>query len=207
MSKDELIESLRTARTHGVRPSAPDANLVGADLVGADLGGANLVGADLVGADLRGANLVGADLVGADLGGAYLVGADLRGASLGGADLVGADLRGANLGGADLGGAYLRGANLRGARRYGIVALGETPSGHTDIHPTPDGWVVTVGCWSGPPDSLRAMIATDEGWPEATGAECARRRPYLLAVLTHADLIVAEFPDLVPALAAKWNTP
>ena len=55
--------------------------------------GANLVDADLGGANLRGANLVGADLGDADL----------RCANLGGADLRGADLRGANLRGADLG--------------------------------------------------------------------------------------------------------
>jgi hypothetical protein len=71
--------------------------------------------ANLRGADLRGAYLGGADLRGADLGGAYLGGADLRGADLRGADLGGADLRGADLGGANLGGANLRGANLRGA--------------------------------------------------------------------------------------------
>ena len=53
---------------------------------------ANLIGADLSGADLRGANLSGADLWDANLSGA-----DLRGADLSGADLRGADLRGADL--------------------------------------------------------------------------------------------------------------
>ncbi len=41
----DLIESLRTARARGVRPSAPGAYLYGADLSGADLDGANLRGA------------------------------------------------------------------------------------------------------------------------------------------------------------------
>jgi hypothetical protein len=86
------------------------ANLGGANLRGADLGGANLGGANLRGAYLGGANLGGADLGGADLGGANLRGADLGGANLGGANLGGANLRGADLGGANLGGANLRGA-------------------------------------------------------------------------------------------------
>ena len=55
-------------------------------------------------------NLVGAYLVGADLGDSNLGGADLRGADLGGANLGGADLRGANLRDSNLGGAYLGGA-------------------------------------------------------------------------------------------------
>ena len=86
------------------------ANLGGADLCGANLGCANLGGADLRYADIRGANLGGANLCGADL-----CGANLRGAKLGDANLCGANLRGANLGGADLRGANLRDANLGGA--------------------------------------------------------------------------------------------
>ena len=68
-----------------------------ADLIGADLRGANLSEADLIGADLRGANLSEADLIGADLRGANLYGANLYGADLRGADLYGANLYGANL--------------------------------------------------------------------------------------------------------------
>lgn len=104
--------------------------------------------------------------------------------------------------GANLLGADLRGASLWGA---GIVGLGETPSGGALVFPTPDGWVMQVGCWRGSPDDLRALIAKDDGWPEARGEEVARRRPYLEAILTHVDLIVAEHADKVPALAAKWN--
>jgi hypothetical protein len=68
--------------------------LRGADLRGAYLGDADLGGADLRGADLRGAYLGDADLGGADLRGAYLRGADLGGAYLGDADLGGYDLKG-----------------------------------------------------------------------------------------------------------------
>ena len=78
MKKNELIESLRTARDRGERPMAE---------LDADLGGANLWGADLRGADLRGADLRGANLWGADLGGADLWGADLWDANLRGANL------------------------------------------------------------------------------------------------------------------------
>jgi hypothetical protein len=80
---------------------------------GANLVDANLRGADLRGANLGGANLEGANLRGAYLGGAYLGGVNLRGAYLGGAYLGGVNLRDAYLGDANL-----RGANLRGAKDY-----------------------------------------------------------------------------------------
>ena len=189
----DVVESLRTARARGVRPEAPGANLRGADLRGANLSGANL----------RDANLRRADLRGADLGRADLSGADLRDANLSGADLWGADLSGADLRDADLWGANLWAANLRDA---GVVALGATPSGNALIYPTPDGWAMCVGCWKGSPDELRSLIGQEHGWPEAgTTAERARRRPYLALVLAHADLVMAEQPDLVPALAEKWG--
>ncbi|MFA5150989.1 MAG: pentapeptide repeat-containing protein [Clostridia bacterium] len=69
---------------------------------GADLSGANLMGANLMGADLTDANLMGANLMGADLTDANLRGANLTGADLTRADLTRADLSGANLMGADL---------------------------------------------------------------------------------------------------------
>ena len=58
MEKNELIESLLTARERGERPVAErDANLRDADLWDANLRGANLRGADLRDANLWGANL------------------------------------------------------------------------------------------------------------------------------------------------------
>ena len=78
-----------------------------ANLIDADLRGANLIDADLIDADLRGANLIGANLIDADLRGADLRGANLRGADLRGANLIGANLIGANLIDADLRGADL----------------------------------------------------------------------------------------------------
>ena len=56
-----LVDDLRTARSRGVRPEAPDAYLRDANLCGADLRGAYLCGANLRGADLRGADLRDAD--------------------------------------------------------------------------------------------------------------------------------------------------
>ena len=84
-----LVDDLRTARSRGVRPEAPDA----------DLRGANLRDANLRGAYLRGANLRGANLCDADLRGANLCGADLRDADLRGANLCGADWRGLHIDG------------------------------------------------------------------------------------------------------------
>ena len=81
----------------GCKKAVLDYNLIGADLIGADLRRANLSGADLSGADLSGANLIGADLIDANLSGANLSGADLIDANLSGANLRRANLSGANL--------------------------------------------------------------------------------------------------------------
>ena len=129
----------------------------------------------------------GANLRGADLPGADLPGADLRGADLRRANLYGADLRCANLRGADLRRANLPGANLYGAR--GVLCVDGLPSGRVLVVPTgPDAHELWIGCWAGTTTELRAMVASDEGWPEARGDECARRRPGLLGV---ADLVDA----------------
>ena len=69
----------------------PDANLMFADLNGADLNGANLMYADLNGANLNGANLALANLEGAILAYTDLEGADLSGASFG-AFVFGSDI-------------------------------------------------------------------------------------------------------------------
>ena len=152
--------------------------------------------------DLRGAVLSSADLRSADLRSADLRYADLRGADLSDADLRGANLRHANIWDADL-----RSANLRGASGASGVAMGVSglPSGSSILYPTPDGWQLVVGCWQGTPDTLRTMIASDDGWPEATGAECARRRPSLLALLALCEDHIARHPDIITDLAARWT--
>ena len=118
--------------------------LVGVDLGGARLSGANLNGVTLSGANLSGANLNGATLSEANLNGANLSGTYLNDADLRGADLKKADLSEANLGwsilsgparsriflgpsnlsGANLSGANLSKANLRGANLTGVNLSG-----------------------------------------------------------------------------------
>ena len=186
------VDGLRGAWAAGVRPSAQ-----GADLWGANLSGANLSGANLWGADLWDADLSGADLRGADLRGAYLRGANLRDA-----DLWGANLSGANLSSADLRGAYLRGANL--PTNSAVRSLGETPSGWTAIYPTPTGWMMRVGCWVGTPANLAALIARDEGWPEATPEQIPERRPFLQNALALAEWHISQHDGVIDDLAARW---
>jgi uncharacterized protein YjbI with pentapeptide repeats len=94
-------------------PGAVD--LRSANLVEANLHGANFAWADLGEADLGAANLSGADLAGANLSEASLRAADLGAARVARANLHGANLRGTNLAGANLSEASLLWANLREA--------------------------------------------------------------------------------------------
>ena len=133
--------------------------------------------------------------------------ANLRRANLRHADLRCADLRHAVLRDAVLRGARLSGADLRSASGASGVAISVCglPSGASTLYPTPDGWRLAVGCWQGTPDTLRTMIASDDDWPEATGAECARRRPSLQALLALCEDHIARHPDIITYLAAKWT--
>ena len=153
------------------------------------------------------ANATTPDLRGANLRGANLRGANLRGAGLWDANLWDANLRHANLQYANLRHANLQYADLRGTSGASGVAMGVSglPSGASTLYPTPDGWRLTVGCWQGTPDTLRTMIASDDGWPEATGAECARRRPSLQALLALCEDHIARHPDTITDLAAQWT--
>ena len=209
-----LADLLRRACAPGVPTEQRDQMLSGIKLSGVDLrranlSGANLRDANLSGANLRGANLWDANLRDANLSGANLRDANLRRADLRDANLSGANLRDADLWRADLSGANLWGANLSGANLLtgGVASLGPTPSGDVVIFPTPGGWRMQVGCWSGSPDGLRALIARDDGWPEARGEEVARRRPWLEIALAHADLVMAENPGLIGVLSAQWGSP
>jgi hypothetical protein len=90
------------------------------DLLGADLRGANLREANLGGADLRGADLSRANLGGADLRGADLSGTNLREVNLHWADLISANLSMAYLGRTDLSLVDLSGADLRGVKELTV---------------------------------------------------------------------------------------
>ena len=168
-------------------------NLRRADLSGTDLSGANLRGADLSDADLSGANLRGANLSWASLRRADLSDADLSRANLRHADLRWANLRRANLRRADLRWADLSDADLRWARtEYPILSIPDTPSGPTVLIHTGGAWRLDIGCWQERTvRELRDLIATDDGWPDATGEECARRRPILAAVADLCDAHIA----------------
>ena len=135
----------------------------------------------------------------ADLMGANLWRADLGGADLGGANLWHADLGGANLGRANLGGADLGGANSAPA----VLQVAGLPSGDAILTPRPDGWELRVGCWTGTPNLLDALIADDEGWPEAKGDECARRRPGLQALIGLCRIWITDHPDAIQTEARR----
>lgn len=95
------------------------ANLKGANLHGAHLGGISLRGANLAAANLYGAILQNANLTGAKLAGAHLEEADLNVADLTGADLRGADLSWAGMMMVTADRADLRKANLEAAYIHG----------------------------------------------------------------------------------------
>jgi hypothetical protein len=61
-----------------------------------------------------------------------------------------------------------------------------------------------VGCWSGTIEALREMVAGDDGWPEARGAEIARRRPSLLALCDLLDAHTVLHADKLAAVA-HWG--
>ncbi|MDU5867846.1 MAG: pentapeptide repeat-containing protein [Cutibacterium avidum] len=138
--------------------------------------------------DLRRANLRGADLRRADLDGADLAGADLRDANLRGANLTGAGMWGANL--------HLtswEGLAIDGLHRYRCLLV-----------PTPDGWTIIIGCWTGTVTQLRDMIAGDD-WPESTGDEITHLRPRLAAFCDLCDAHIAAHPGVIDDLTARWS--
>jgi uncharacterized protein YjbI with pentapeptide repeats len=123
-AQSEMFEAFAKliSRLTRIRPPAlSESNLVGLDLGGANMEGADLRKAKLSEANLSGSMLNGADLRQADLAGAYLCFARLRGADLREAILAGADLEGADLRESDLRGAILEGAAFSGAILSGAI--------------------------------------------------------------------------------------
>ena len=113
MTHDELKRMLESHEAWLQNGTGERANLLGIDLVNADLSNmdlrcANLRHTSLVTANLRFADLRGADLFCADLSGANLFGADLSEANLYGANLKGANLTDTNLVNANLSSADLQ---------------------------------------------------------------------------------------------------
>ncbi len=116
------------------------AELIGADLAGANLRDANLIAIDLTDADLRWADLSGARLVMAKLRGANLIGADLTWANLIYADMSGADLTDANMSCAQLVETKIVDVILSNCKVYGISAwrLEGIPKGQSNLIITRD---------------------------------------------------------------------
>ena len=85
-----------------------------------------------------------------------------------------------------------------------VVHLQGLPSGEVTFHPTPAGWYLYVGCWSGALADFEELISQDEDWPEAEGAEVARRRPSLEAVAALCKAHMDLHPHVVEKLAEKW---
>lgn len=103
--------------------NCPGCNLSGTDLQNAQLVDANLAGADLSKINLSGANLRRANLAGANLAGARLIRTNLAGANLTGCNLAGADFTGSNLIRANMTDANLDGALFTGALRENIQGI------------------------------------------------------------------------------------
>lgn len=105
------------------------ADLRGAKLRNANMGGADLRGAHLSGADIAYTSLVGANLSGAELHEVTMLGTNMRNADLAGADLSGANLAYAVLQKADLSNANLTDANLSNADLEGATLKTATLTG------------------------------------------------------------------------------
>lgn len=217
MTRKRVMKFVAITRAKGERPILAYADLSGLDLSGLDLSGVDFTGAVLFNADLRRTNFRGADMRRTNMRGADMRGADFRDANLSGAalrytkptgsdmrhtKLTNADFRGANLTDATLPYADLRATNLPGLFLDGL------PSGNLAFIPTPEGWSLTIGCWTGTTNTLRAMIAGDTDWPEAEGEQITVRRPALMAAADMCDAhAAANQQDLadVKAAADRWR--
>ncbi|WP_130865820.1 pentapeptide repeat-containing protein [Acidipropionibacterium timonense] len=194
MNRDEVLSICKQALEKGGRPNLSYANLSYAILEGADLHGVDLSYADLSYADLSYADLHGANLRYADLSDAILEGADLHGVDLSYADLSYAYLSGADLRDADLSGADLWRTAWDGLCVDGLLR------GRCLLIPTPHGWVVQAGEWSGAVDQLRQRTAHDDDAPDAIAVV----RRLHAAFCDMCDAHIAEHPHVIDDLATRW---
>ena len=196
MTSADRLRRWRDAHPHSIVTLDVLTELFGDDLTGRDFRGCDLSHANLEGGDFRRTMFCRANLQGA-----LLVNADLRQANLFWANLSGADLNGAHLNGADL-----FGANLSGAGKWGGLRLDGLASGQVTMVPTPNGWVLNVGCWSGTVDELEALASGDSDWPEAKGEERDRRRPTLLSLVPLLKAHQEYHHDKLVAVQKRWTT-
>ena len=74
-----------------------------------------------------------------------------------------------------------------------VFTISGLPSGHVTLARTTSGHGLRVGCWVGTIETLRALVRSDQGWPEARGVECDRRRPGLLAAAALCESVVTSW--------------
>lgn len=120
--------------------------------------------------------------------------------NLGSVRLHMATMIGAELTGSDLYMARTSGTMFTSDHGVGIYAQAGLPSGPVYMFPTSEGWELHVGCWYGSVEELEDLIAGDDGWPEAEGEECYRRRPGLQALVAslraHQELHLEELSSI-----------
>ncbi|WP_455951387.1 pentapeptide repeat-containing protein [Arcanobacterium haemolyticum] len=137
-----------------------------------------------------------------------LADADLTFADLSFADLCYANLSFADLTFADLCYANLDSANLCGANLslvYYILQISNFYKYQAIFKPTPDGWKITIGCWTGSIEELRTLADKDDGWPESTGKKIIENRPRLHLIADMCEMHMARFPGYIEKLAEKWG--
>jgi len=115
MNRNGGIKFQSTKATFKEAAQEGGADLMNANLSGADLSGICLLNAKLSGADFSGSDLRYTSFCGSDLSNARFCGADLSEADFSGADLRGTDFRDADLSDSHLNGANIRDANFRDA--------------------------------------------------------------------------------------------
>lgn len=222
MTRERVEGMAAAARDKDTRLDLRDLDLSGLDLSYLDLPYADLRRSNLTRTNFRHSNLSGASFTRAKMNNAYLCGANFYNAYFCEADLGGSIARHANFHGAylyrtdmrhvklrhsNLTDVDLHDADLRYASLIGLLASG-MPSGNLTFIPTPEGWHLTIGCWEGTTAELRAMIAKDDGWPEAEGEKITARRPMLEAAADMCDAYAAAHTEALAeakATADRWK--
>ena len=201
LTRKQVQEIVAKEREAGNRP----------DLSRRDLSGLNLSGLDLSDVNFLYSNCQNTNFRGSDCQGAYFFNSDCSGAIFGEANCQNAIFQHSNCQDANFylsncAGVKFQYTDCRRTFFRGLLRLQGLPSGPVVFKPTPAGWELEVGCWDGTPDTLERLIATDEGWPEAVGDECAERRPGLEAVvaLCRAQTQIGAYRDYQARLRDYW---
>lgn len=198
----------------GVR--VDDADLTGASMDNVNATGLRAIRSDFSSSRIEDSNFQSSTLPGSVFARAYVRNTRFVFANLSNTNLEATSFIRCNLGSVRLHMATMIGAELTGSDLYmartsgtmftsdhgvGIYAQAGLPSGPVYMFPTSEGWELHVGCWYGSVNDLEWMISSDEGWPEAEGEECDRRRPGLQALVAslraHQELYREEHDSIV----------